>query len=346
MFDFTKAQLQKIVLHRVGNQSLEEALVLSENVLEIEDETLTASLLNYFLHAFSGNEMYAFHHETDLDLNEVYVYAKNIFAKKKFVTQSVSIAKHLYQCSTHPKIKGGELYVTLLSGVLVEGKPVSVIGIFKSETKDTFLKVDLVDNAFQVEQNEGTSIDRLDKGCLVISSGEDENFQVCIIDNLNKSTEAQYWKDHFLNVRPVSNDFHQTNQFMNIAKEFVTKQLAEEFVVKKTDQIDLLNRSVEYFKKHETFDKDGFEKEVFKNKEIIESFRSFDESYRQDHDIELEDNFEISSQAVKKQSRVFKSVLKLDKNFHIYIHGDRNLIEQGVERDGRKYYKIYFEKEQ
>jgi hypothetical protein len=48
---------------------------------------------------------------------------------------------------------------------------------------------------------------------------------------------------------------------------------------------------------------------------------------------------------VKKQARVFKSVLKLDKNFHIYIHGNRELIEQGVEKDGRKFYKIYFEKE-
>jgi len=38
-------------------------------------------------------------------------------------------------------------------------------------------------------------------------------------------------------------------------------------------------------------------------------------------------------------------VLKLDKNFHIYIHGDRNLIEQGEEPDGRKFYKIYYEEE-
>lgn len=54
---------------------------------------------------------------------------------------------------------------------------------------------------------------------------------------------------------------------------------------------------------------------------------------------------DISPQAVKKQARIFKSVLKLDKNFHIYIHGNRELIQQGTEKDGRKYYKIYFENE-
>ena len=48
---------------------------------------------------------------------------------------------------------------------------------------------------------------------------------------------------------------------------------------------------------------------------------------------------------MKRQARVFKSVLKLDKNFHIYIHGDRNKIEQGVDEKGRKFYKIYYEQE-
>ena len=48
---------------------------------------------------------------------------------------------------------------------------------------------------------------------------------------------------------------------------------------------------------------------------------------------------------MKKQARAFKSVLKLDKNFHIYIHGDRNMIEQGIDNDGRKFYKIYYQEE-
>jgi hypothetical protein len=64
------------------------------------------------------------------------------------------------------------------------------------------------------------------------------------------------------------------------------------------------------------------------------------------NEIELPDNFDISVQAVKKQVRVFKSVLKLDKNFHVYIHGDKSLIEKGVdEKTGKKYYKIYYDEE-
>ena len=84
---------------------------------------------------------------------------------------------------------------------------------------------------------------------------------------------------------------------------------------------------------------------MFADNNIIESFRKFDQNYRQENDVELTDNFQISSQAVKKQARVFKNVLKLDKNFHIYIHGNRELIEQGIDDNGRKYYKIYYEEE-
>jgi translation initiation factor 2A len=40
-----------------------------------------------------------------------------------------------------------------------------------------------------------------------------------------------------------------------------------------------------------------------------------------------------------------RRVKELDKNFHIYIHGDRTKIEQGVDENGRKFYKIYYDQE-
>ena len=45
-----------------------------------------------------------------------------------------------------------------------------------------------------------------------------------------------------------------------------------------------------------------------------------------------------------RRSRRSKSVIKLDKNFHIYVHGNRELIEQGEDEKG-KYYKVYFKEE-
>jgi len=57
------------------------------------------------------------------------------------------------------------------------------------------------------------------------------------------------------------------------------------------------------------------------------------------------DSFPISQRAVKSQSNVYKSVLKLDKNFSVYIHGDKSMIERGMEPNGRKFYKLYYENE-
>ena len=75
-------------------------------------------------------------------------------------------------------------------------------------------------------------------------------------------------------------------------------------------------------------------------------FQNFNHQFQEDNEIVLEDSFEISTPAVKKQQSIFKSIIKLDKNFHIYVHGNRELIEKGVEPDGRKFYKIYYKEEE
>jgi hypothetical protein len=60
----------------------------------------------------------------------------------------------------------------------------------------------------------------------------------------------------------------------------------------------------------------------------------------------IEDEFSIHVAAVKKQQRFFKAVVKLDKNFHIYIHGRKDLVEKGYdEKSGKQFYKLYFDKE-
>jgi hypothetical protein len=245
----------------------------------------------------------------------------------------------------HPQIKSGDLFIATFSNIEINDKLVNGFGIFKSENRQAFLKLNKKSNEFILNYEDGINIEKLDKGCLVLNIDRENGYKVCIIDKSSKSGDAQYWRDAFLNIKPAKDEYHFTKEFLGITKNFVTQKLSEEFEVNKADQIDLLNRSVEYFKTHEKFNKKEFENDVLQDTGIIKSFRNFDSNYREENEIELTDNFEISAQAVKKQARVFKSVLKLDKNFHIYIHGDKELIEQGIDKDGRKYYKIYFEQE-
>jgi hypothetical protein len=343
--NIASATIEGIYVHYVGNKLEEEPLVFSNTALNI-DESVRGLLSQYFLSSFKSEEQYKFYHDTQLSLNEAYTYLKNIFEHPEWLQQeSVHLAKHLYNQSTHPKIKGGEFYVVHFSNCMFDGETVEAIGLFKSENKDSFLQVDLSLEGMAIQAHQGINVNKLDKGCFVFKLEEEDGYRLAIVDNTNKNNEAQYWKDHFLKVLVVNNDFNQTNTFLGIAQKFVTQQLSEEFEVNKADQIDLLNKSVAYFKTHETFDKEEFENTVLSSEGVIESFRRYDESYRQENDIIIPDQFDISSQAVKKQARVFKSILKLDKNFHIYIHGDRELIEQGTDEQGRKFYKIYYEEE-
>ena len=339
------SKLQELIIHNVGNKTLGDDLILSKKSVSLSDE-LQNILSQYFLASFKSEENYSFYHDTTLSLNEVFSYVSEVFSNPETIkNQSVNLAKHLYNKSVHPMIKGGDFYVIYFRECVFQNETIDAIGLFKSENKDIFLEVERVEEGFEIGSRKGININKLDKGCLIFNTEKENGYIVSIIDNTNKGSEAQYWKDQFLGVQVLNNEYHQTNQFLGIAKQFVTKQLDEVFEVSKADKIDLLNRSVDYFKSHDQFDKEEFEAEVFVDKNLIQSFQQFDETYRKENEVELSDNFVISEQAVKKQARVFKSVLKLDKNFHIYIHGNREMIEQGVDENGRKFYKIYYNEE-
>lgn len=343
MIEFTTVELSKLTTHQVGNKLRDEGIKFSSQEIAVDTETRNL-LLKHFLSPFDGIEEYNFTHSSELTLNPAYVFIKRIFSNvADFQQNSIDLAKHLYEKSTHPKVNGGELSICLLENCIVNGIQASGIGLFKSEVKDTFLKFEPTDKAFNIVHQKGVNIKKLDKGGIVFNLEEEKGYKIFIIDS-NKSKETQYWKDEFLNIEPTANNYHFTKNFLSITKDFVTKQL-EHSSVAKPDRIDILNRSVDYFKQNESFEKADFEKIVFKDQQIIDSFREFNEIYNEHKEIQLSDSFEISSQAVKKQSKAFKSVLKLDRNFDIYIHGDRNLIEKGTEKDGRKFYKIYYQDE-
>ncbi len=347
MINYTNCNIEKVSVHSVGNKTNGEELYLSKSLLETSDLKVKELLFKFFLFPFSNPEFYSFTFTNeDFLLNPLYKFASVTFDDSKLFHQnSINIAKHLYELSLHPQIKSGDLFIAYFSDINIDNELTDAIGIFKSENRQAFLKLDQNQGIFSIQCHDGINIEKLDKGCLILNINRNEGFKVCIVDKSSKSSEAQYWKDIFLQLKPCSDDYHFTKEFMSITKNYVTKQMTEEFEVSKADQIDLLNRSVDYFKTHDNFDKDEFEKEIFQDIEIINSFKNFDAIYREGNDIMVSDNFDISQQAVKKQARIFKSVLKLDKNFHIYIHGNRELIEKGVDENGRKYYKIFYEKE-
>lgn len=351
MITFFEASLAELSIHRIGNKLQDEFYVLSEQSMVIQDEMLKQLLLQYFLSPYEKvNEIYHFMHpNNDLNLNEVYHFASEIFANGDlFHENSKKLATYLYDISNHPKIKSGELYVAYFENVQIEGDLHDAIGIFKSETKESYIKVYPEQSGFGLSyEQEAINISKLDKGCLIFNTDKEVGFKVAVIDQTNRSAEAVYWKDEFLRLKVRNDNYNQTQNVLGVYKNFITEKLDEEFEVTKTDKIDLLNRSMKYFKEKESFDIDEFANEVIANKEGIDLFKSYKKSYEEEFDTPIADTFDISDAAVKKQAKTYKSILKLDKNFHIYIHGNKELIEKGFDDDrSMNFYKVYFRDEE
>lgn len=343
MLELKETILTNCIVHVVGNRVREEKLVQSKKEIPMDDELLS-QLTQYFLKPFSGNqESFRFYHEVDLKMNEVLGLTHNLLEGEDFVSNSALIASHLFNETRNPAIKAGELFVALFEDVVYEGAICKAVGIFKAERKDVFFTIAEAAKAVEFSSHHGVNQQKLDKGCLILNDDYHEGYRVFCYEQGGADTD--YWRNDFLNIAPREDKYFQTKELMTLCKEFVTERLPEEFNVTKTDQITMLNKSAQYFKENDNFQLADFSETVLENPEVSESFRQYKKEYENQVGVKLPNSFDIAASAVKKQAKVFKSILKLDKNFHVYIHGDRNLIEQGTEQDGRKYYKIYYERE-
>jgi len=347
-FNFTSAELSKLSVFFVGNKQNGEVF-FTPDITNIDlSKELKGTLSNYFLSGFKSFETYQFWHESDINLNELFSFSRSVFDDgDSFESKSKSIAKHLYEKSVHPKILGGELYISYFTQCIIDDEQADAICIIKSESKESFIKTIFTSNEVDITVDSGLNLHNIDKGALIFNIEKENGYKVVVIDKTNGGQEAAiYWKDQFLQLKIRNDSFNQTSNTLGIYKNFVTQKLDDEFEMSKADKIDLLNRSMKYFKEKETFDMDEFTGEVIGNPRAIESFKNFKSQYEQEFDSPIADTFEISGNAVKKQSRVYKSVLKLDKNFHIYIHGDKELIEKGFDEGKHmNYYKVYFKEE-
>ena len=358
MPQFDASSIQAVALHRVGNKATEEGFVLSDKPLQLTEQ-LQDVLLRYFLSPFKVEEYYHLFHEDHVELNPIYQHCANIFADPECLhEESCQMARHLYEVSTHANIKGGELFVVYFDQCLLGGETMDAIGIFKSETKESFLKVKHDDERwstqtgdasaqaqYQLEVQQGINPNKLDKGAIIFNSESDKGYIVSVVDATNRTTDAIYWKDNFLGIRQREDEYFNTHTEMQAYKKFVTDELPQQFEsVSKADQADMLNRCSNYFKQNDNFDLQTFTEEVIAQPEVIDSFKEYRQQYQQEFDVQMPESYDISEDAVKKQTRSYKSVIKLDRNFHIYVHGDRELIEQGEDEKG-KFYKVYYHEE-
>lgn len=333
-----------LVIHRVGNSSQEEGLHLSKTLTFYPPE-LSETLYQFFMKPFKTEEYFHFTDEDALENNLVFSAAKEIFEDPTQLLQnSTLLAEKLFKVSGHPKTRGGDLFVVYFPDALIEGEHTKVLGIFKAESKEKVLKAVPNENSYNVWTEEGILLSKIDKACLIFNVEEEDGFVVASVDN-GKGDEYGIWGDEFLNIIQRKDEYFDTENTLNFCKSYVMDKLPEDFEVSRVDQADLLNKSVNFFKENDEFKLEQFAQQVLEQEELKQSFEDYKQKYEEVYEVELNEQFDISKDAVKKQARFFKSIIKLDKNFHIYVHGNRQMIEQGTDEEGKKYYKLYYNSE-
>lgn len=336
--NYYNSTIEGIVINKIKNSQL----LLSEIETKFNNEEDNDIVTEFAFSSMKFDEKYNFINND----NKVYSNVKKIFnAEISFIEFSKNISNLLFDSSNEAKRFDGDIFVIYFKNCIVFGENVvDAIGVFKNEKLDYFINTKFDgNNVFELSTNQAINMSKIDRGCLIFNIEEEKGYSILALDNRNK-TNNSYWFEDFLKVKQRDDEYFHTQETLAVYKDFITKQLPTEFEVSKADQADFLNKSINFFKEKEKFDFEEFTNEVLEDKNVIESFSNFKSDYENDMQVSISEDFAINEAAVKKQSRGFKSVIKLDKNFHIYVHGDRKMIETGQDEKG-KYYRLYFEEE-
>jgi len=197
MLDISLAKVKKVIVHRVGNKLRDEGIHISLTECP-RSTTLDDLLLKSFLApVVRSGQQYQLFHESNIALNTINHYANSVFNdSKKFGASSEAIAKHLYACSSHPNIGGGEFLVMLFDDIRDEEKSNQAIGLFRVEGKNDYLDVGEEQGAIQVFERIGIPLEKVQKGAVILSN----DLKAFAIDTLSQKTK--YWIENFLKATP------------------------------------------------------------------------------------------------------------------------------------------------
>ena len=228
-FDLSEAKVEKVIVHKIGNQFRDEGMQLSDAELESHSALDELLLKHFLLPVLKSENEYTLTHESNINLNLVKHYTSLIFEdNENFFNASLAIAKHLYICSSHPNIGGGEFIEILFTGIKYAEQYIQAIGLFRIETKNSYLDVENHNGIIEIIKRDGIAIDSIQKGAVILSI-EDITF---IIDSLGKKTK--YWLESFIKATPkntpkkytqiANEDSFSINQLKKISSNFLHEE--------------------------------------------------------------------------------------------------------------------------
>lgn len=341
MIDFSYAKMRQIIVHFVGNKAQEQGYEIADNIIEELDEEMTVVLNEIFLSPFKSETTNHFSHSTSLDYNEAYNYIRKIFNEEtSFFEGSVDLLKQLYEASSHPNVKSGDLWLIYLNECIIEGELTDAIGIFKVENKEVFLKNEFNQQSVTIGYEKGITKKDIDKACIVFNLQEKDGYRVVALDNLTRG-ESVYWKQHFLGIEKVLDDTLLAESFVNICAEFVKKD-DESLVGKST----FIKEAQEYLEVQPEINLEDFADTLVEESKQ-EEFKTVVANYEKTHAVTFPDNFKVNEKNKEAFSKKVKNKIKINNNISIVVKDvnqltEKDMVEGFDEVEKRKYIKIYY----
>jgi hypothetical protein len=346
---FTSAYATGLVLAKVGHPQRDEPLQTSKEVFRIQEDDQEA-LTAIFLKPFKNLTAHRFSHHASLDQHEMNAYSAAIFdAEDGLLEKGCEIAKRLYAKSNHPNIKSGDLCISLIKDIEINGETTSGLCILKSESVVPFLSISTRDGDLELHTEQGINPERIDKGCLVLNHLAQKGYYVLTFDR--SGTDSRFWVRDFLGVVPVTDSPFLTNKFAGMAVSFLEKERKSEPKGDDSppwEDTSAVRDAIGYFEEKEHFSLQEFEEQVLKTPENKAKFAEHRAKVEEETGHKLEDTFEISKKDVSKAKKKIGSVMKLDTGVEVRLKPNvvsepEKVLEHGYDETRKmKFIKVFF----
>lgn len=348
MISRKNASISKFIIHKVGNKFNSTKNAFSENTVDF-DEASYDLMLPFLLRPFgSVVQSYRFSHHADVRLNEINNYAEQIFDEDlDFVEGSKNIVKHLFEQSNSAQIKTGDVLIALFEGITFNEITTNALGIFKIETKSNFFQTYLEGSSYDVVVQKGINSKKVDKGCLILNQSDVEGRIVLSADNNNY--DAQYWTNHFLNVKFADDANQHTQNYLELCKDFSDDVLKTSYG--EQERSTFLAKTVDFFKENEVVNVERFKEEIFEEDKHKDLFEDYKKSFEDAQDLLIRNQFDVAEAVVKKEKKKLKTEIKLDTHIQIKLDIDApdassEYLERGYDEEKKMhYYKVFFNAE-
>lgn len=348
MINRKNASISKFIIHKVGNKFNSTKNAFSEKAVHF-DQASYELMLPFLLRPFTSVvQSYRFNHHANVSLNEINTYTTEMFNDtSQFVEYSKHIVTHLFEQSNSAQIKTGDVLVVHFENIKYNEMAVDAIGVFKIENKINFFQTYLEEESYDVVVQKGISTKKIDKGCLILNTTDAEGNIILSVDN--NGYDAQYWTDHFLNIKFADDANQHTQNYLELCKDFSTEVLKTNFG--NQEQNTFLAKTIDFFKENEIVKIEQFKDEVFEDSSHIPLFEDYKKSFESERDVLIRNQFDVVESVVKKEKRKIKTEIKLDTNIQIKLDIDApeassEYLERGYDEEKKMhYYKVFFNEE-